>query len=81
VLCPVEKKLSVSFDLFSDDEAERQRALESQKDDSVTNPGNGAIMGQSEMMWFEHEPCVEYWLERGVAVIKKLGLKMEHGVH
>jgi len=31
-------------------------------------------------MWFESEPVFRYWVNRGVEILEKMGIPLEHGV-
>lgn len=32
------------------------------------------------LMWFEHQPTVAYWVERGQRACEELGIQVEHGI-
>ncbi|KIJ52375.1 hypothetical protein M422DRAFT_25994 [Sphaerobolus stellatus SS14] len=81
-----------SIHLFSDDELAAAKdklpdtsvtKLETEADNGTgtpSNPGNDAVIGQDELMWFDHEPAFMYWVEKGYEVIKEMGLELDHGM-
>ncbi|KAF8515564.1 hypothetical protein JB92DRAFT_2788887 [Gautieria morchelliformis] len=63
-----------SFELFADD-----------KKDGIIETERGTPCGSSSdvassQVWFDHQPCFQYWVDRGKRVVKALGIKLDHGV-
>lgn len=63
---------------FSDDEKDDRRSehsLSSNPDDESSNDS-----AEDELMWFEHEPCFRYWVDRGTRTVHALGIELVPGV-
>lgn len=84
------------FELFSDDkphgnenklsasDERRSSQVASRLSDTGRSPPSNAenhvASAEKEPMWFDHPPCYQYWVDRGMRVIKALGIELQHGV-
>lgn len=70
------------FELFSDERRSSQVAsrLSDTERSPPSNAENHVASAEKELMWFDHPPCYQYWVDRGMRVIKALGIELQHGV-
>ncbi|GJJ08098.1 hypothetical protein Clacol_002306 [Clathrus columnatus] len=50
--------------------------LEPSMDPEATSSGNAS---SQELLWFDHEPCYNYWVEKGMVTVKQLGINLNPG--